>query len=225
MKFLVVFVACLLSSVMAMTVREYFKFSPHFFSLVLYRNTFQYFNTQLQWPGIPVAHNEKCSTLGRIVNGMQAKDYQFPWYVTVRSHTLDGLQSICGGSIVSPIWILTAAHCTHDFISYTIGFGSNRLNAPLITMHTYDVVEHVHYNSDNLNNDIAMIKLPSPLTFSPIIQSIRLPKLSETGADAFLYAKAQVCGYGRTDERMPTIRSSVSGDFTNICDFYFYCRQ
>lgn len=149
----------------------------------------------------------KCSSEinGRIVSGLKADINQFPWFATVRSHTTNGLQSICGGSIISQIFILTAAHCTHGFVSYTIGFGSNILNAPMITMHTTDVIQHIDYNPDNLNNDISMIKLPNPLTFSAQIQSIRLPKMSETASDKFMYAKAQVCGFGRTDDGMYNI--------------------
>lgn len=155
------------------------------------------------WRAAPIVpHIEKCSLdiNGRIVNGIKADTNQFPWFATIRSHTVNGLQSVCGGSIISPIFILTAAHCTHGFVSYTVGFGSNTLNAPVITMHSKIVIQHLDYNPDNLNNDIAMIQLPSPLTFSSQIQAIRMPKISETGPDHFLYTKAQVCGFGRTED-------------------------
>lgn len=160
--------------------------------------------TRNVWPrASPIAaHKEKCNSEinGRIVNGIKAKTNQFPWFATVRSHTANGLQSVCGGSIISPIFILTAAHCTNGFVSYTIGFGSNTLNEPLLTMHSKIVIQHIDYNEDNLNNDIAMIQLPIPLTFSAQIQAIRMPKISETAPDTFLYQKAQVCGFGRTED-------------------------
>lgn len=137
----------------------------------------------------------------RIVNGRPASIDQFPWFASVRSHTEHGQQSICGGSIISTEWVLTAAHCTRGFDSFTLGFGSNLLNSPMITMHTRHVIEHIKYNPKLLNYDIALIKLPNPLQYTVKIQAIRLPTVSQAFTRSSLkYAKARVCGYGRTTD-------------------------
>jgi len=43
----------------------------------------------------------------RITNGLTATRAQFPWQIAL---TIDGA-GFCGGSLISPLWVLTAAHC------------------------------------------------------------------------------------------------------------------
>lgn len=140
------------------------------------------------------------STTNRIVNGKVADEYQFPWFASVRSHTQNGLQSICGGSIIAPNWVLTAAHCTHGYVTYTLGFGSTNINDPMLSMESDQVTEHSKYNSDNLNYDISVIRLPQSLEFSSRIQAVRMPTLAQSISGAFHTSMARVCGYGRTSD-------------------------
>lgn len=134
------------------------------------------------------------------MNGSPADEFQFPWFVSVRSHTHGGLQSICGGSILSPMFVLTAAHCTHGYVSYSLGFGSNNINIPMVSMTTTEVIEHSRYNSENLNYDISVIKLPNSLHFSSRIQPVRLPTMAQLKSGDFHTNMARVCGYGRTSD-------------------------
>lgn len=131
---------------------------------------------------------------GRIVNGSPANPNQFPWQASVRAGG-----SLCGGSIISAGWILTAAHCTRGFSSFTIGVGSNNLNGPLVQLTSTRVIEHPNYNPTNLNNDVSLIGLPSSLSFSASIQAVRLPSLSQAGT-TFLGLQSAVSGWGRTSD-------------------------
>lgn len=47
----------------------------------------------------------------RIVNGNSAKVGQFPWHVTIIGSFASGSSLLCGGSLISDQWVLTAAHC------------------------------------------------------------------------------------------------------------------
>lgn len=59
---------------------------------------------------IAAAASSSASAQGRIFNGSRAAITQVPWQVVVFSGTSSSL-SLCGGSIISPSEILTAAHC------------------------------------------------------------------------------------------------------------------
>ena len=48
---------------------------------------------------------------GRIVGGEEAKRHDFPWQVAIM-RGYDGL--ICGGSILSQQWAVSASHCFYE---------------------------------------------------------------------------------------------------------------
>lgn len=90
---------------------------------------------------------------GRIVTGNRAALRQFPYQVSIRA-TSGTTTSICGGSIISTTFILTAAHCTKSYGSFEIGFGSNFLSSPLLRKTSVVKIEHPNYNANTLSNVI-----------------------------------------------------------------------
>lgn len=50
---------------------------------------------------------------GRIVNGMRAARGQFPYQAGLIIKDNQNNNYKCGGSVISNLWILTAAHCTY----------------------------------------------------------------------------------------------------------------
>ncbi|CAF0971553.1 unnamed protein product [Rotaria sordida] len=111
-----------------------------------------------------------CSTsstlLTRIVGGETAVQQSWSWIVSVRSHG----EHICGGSVLSPSYIITAAHCikdTHNFKSITILAGSLTLKPSSNDLSQIrsitKVYKHPDYNSHSLINDLVLLRLSSPL--------------------------------------------------------------
>lgn len=152
---------------------------------------------------------------GKIVNGNNAVPNQFPYQVSLRSIS-GSTASICGGSILSANFILTAAHCTKSYSKFEIGFGSVWLNTPMYRMTSYSKTEHPDFNPVLLSNvsfsflqlclshpidlqDISLIKLPSPIPFGDSISAIQLPKLSQAST-SFLNKHGIVSGYGRISD-------------------------
>ena len=103
-----------------------------------------------------------------------------PWMVALvdssERNAYDG--QFCGGSLISPEWVLTAAHCLEensspDEIDIVIGrhvLSSNngeRITASEVYMHS----GYFDYE-DNEDNDIALIKLSSPSKIGIPIQTV-----------------------------------------------------
>ncbi|XP_037039761.1 brachyurin-like [Bradysia coprophila] len=140
--------------------------------------------------------------VGRIANGQPANQNQIPHQCVVLS-PVGRAFSLCGGSIISAEWVLTAAHCAVGYYQYNLRFGSITSTIGGQVQTSFESISHPDYNSKNLNNDIAIISIPTPLTFSPSIQSIRLPTNSQIGS-TFRDVSAVVSGWGTTSHGSST---------------------
>lgn len=105
----------------------------------------------------------------RIVGGRPAEKGELPFQVGLRSTTTH--RHFCGGSIISPTYILSAAHCIvlafddlyvqlPSHIIYIIA-GQIELNrtAKSIVRSVEHILPHENYDPMRLYNDIALIKL------------------------------------------------------------------
>lgn len=131
----------------------------------------------------------------RVFNGHSANTNQFPYQVSIRTIATGGGAGICGGSIISATWVLTAAHCTINGAQFVMRFGTLNLQFGGVSHTSFRQINHPNYNPVNLNNDIAVVSIPSALTFSPAIRVVRLPTRAQSGA-TFANLQTTVSGWG-----------------------------
>ncbi|PIO41131.1 hypothetical protein AB205_0216790 [Aquarana catesbeiana] len=68
----------------------------------------------------------------RIVGGTDSLDGKWPWQVAVIDKESSGTY-LCGGSLISPEWVMTAAHCIHNLVTNGI---LQEVMVPLIDRNT-----------------------------------------------------------------------------------------
>ncbi|KAG8036363.1 hypothetical protein G9C98_003685 [Cotesia typhae] len=155
----------------------------------------------------------------RIIGGERANIDEFPWITLLEYDHPDGRKSaLCSGMLISKRYILSAAHCvnTEDLNSWRperVIFGeydrrtnpdcisdgyNSQICAPLIVkIDIEEIIQHENYKSVSLSrdrtNDIALIRLSSPVEFTDYIKPICLPH------NGNIPQKLWVAGWGATE--------------------------
>lgn len=119
-----------------------------------------------------------CSPNNRVIGGIDAKDLAHPHQVSLQ-RGLFVSSHFCGGSIISKDFVVTAAHCVDNRnaseITILAGTSSlSNLGDYGVYRDSAEIYKHPIYNYSVMEADIALIRLASPLTFSPAILPIRL---------------------------------------------------
>uniref|UniRef100_A0A1W7R7X0 Putative trypsin-like serine protease n=1 Tax=Aedes albopictus TaxID=7160 RepID=A0A1W7R7X0_AEDAL len=145
-------------------------------------------STSLVLAGLDVQGNElKCGmrqqisqseTVPTIINGTETTEGQWPWHVAI----FHSFQYVCGGSIISKTYVLTAAHCTlhrknrqkqnvknifvdagtHDLFTFY-----NRQRHSVKSVSIFD-----NYTWPSHQYDIAILELDTELKFDQYVQPV-----------------------------------------------------
>ena len=129
-----------------------------------------------------------CGRLPYIVNGNDARLGAWPWQASLQQWN----QHICGASLISSKWLVTAAHCAGNPPSdYSVVLGAydiksmkqgdpTRYNVKSIIIHP----EWIYSSEKQYPNDIAVILLQSEADLSsPYTKAIALPNQDEDFTD------------------------------------------
>ncbi|XP_053667041.1 brachyurin-like [Anopheles marshallii] len=126
------------------------------------------------------------ASVSKVAGGTVAKNEQFPHLVSIILIFGDGSDTLCGGSIIADRYVLTAAHCLYGMQEATIIPGQTTIQIPFapdtvtVRVKPSDTILHPGYDPVDILNDIALIRLPQPLTFSSRVQPIRLPSWTDS---------------------------------------------
>ncbi|XP_055619897.1 collagenase-like [Toxorhynchites rutilus septentrionalis] len=135
----------------------------------------------------------------RIINGKDAELGQFPYQAMLKIATPRG-NALCGGSLLSDEWVLTAGHCVENASSFEVTLGAvdfkDQGNDERVVMNSTEYTRHEQYQAGSATNDIALIRLPQKVQLSDRIQPVKLP----SGHDDYNRRQAIVSGWGKEND-------------------------
>lgn len=134
-----------------------------------------------------------------VVGGEPTTINEVPWQALV---VITSENRLCGGSIVDAGWIATAAHCVvgirPDQIDAHVGITSISERSAGSRVQVSEVIVHPDWDAARFRNDLAVLRLAAPVSFSARVQAIALP----VGLDAATWpptgTPAITSGWGAT---------------------------
>ncbi|KAL9985912.1 hypothetical protein ACROYT_G008366 [Oculina patagonica] len=141
----------------------------------------------------------------RIVGGTQASVGDWPWQAMLRRGQKGG--SFCGGTLIHPQWVVTAAHCVDKYKNrpshLAVRMGAHKRAVPKES-HAQDfgveiIITHESYKKPfGVSHDIALVKLDKPAILNRYVGVACLPDGSTPSLPIDdLSKKCWITGWGR----------------------------
>ncbi|CAF0811972.1 unnamed protein product [Rotaria sp. Silwood1] len=133
----------------------------------------------------------------RIVGGQDAAPHSWPWLVSLQYHG----GHFCGGTLIDEYHVLTAAHCLQDSSMFNSNLkvvaglhAQSRPNESQVQhKQIASIMNHQGYNENTQENDIAIIRLASPVRLDSYVNVACLPQ-----KDPAVNENVMIAGWGTT---------------------------
>ncbi|VFV38843.1 ovochymase-2-like [Lynx pardinus] len=136
----------------------------------------------------------------RIVGGSQVEKGSYPWQVSLKRRQ----KHICGGTIISAQWVITAAHCVANRnIASTLNVTAGEYDLSHIepgeqTLTIETIIIHPYFSIKKpMDYDIALLKMDGAFHFGQFVGPMCLPEPKEEFEAGFICTTA---GWGRSAE-------------------------
>ncbi|OXB69929.1 UNVERIFIED_CONTAM: hypothetical protein H355_004793, partial [Colinus virginianus] len=155
------------------------------------------------------SHTDPCGRqqfrLNRIVGGEDAQSGKWPWQASLQ---IGAHGHVCGASVISKRWLVSAAHCflDSDSVRYSapsrwrayMGLRAVNEKSNHVAMRSIKrIIIHPQYDQSISDYDIALLEMETQVFFSELVQPICLPSSSRV----FLYGTVcYVTGWGAMKE-------------------------
>ncbi|KAM5191804.1 granzyme A-like [Mantella aurantiaca] len=135
----------------------------------------------------------------KIINGREAAPNSRPYMALIEFHSHNE-SIICGGSLITDRWVLTAAHCDKPEWRTTIILGAHSRvtkNNLWQEFHIETSIKHPHYNATDQNNDLRLIKLDKKAILTKAVKLLPLPTTFEDPEEE---STCETAGWGITEK-------------------------
>ncbi|MFT5126598.1 MAG: hypothetical protein ACI8W8_000193 [Rhodothermales bacterium] len=136
----------------------------------------------------------------RIVGGNEATPGDYPWMTALIRSSASSAASgqFCGGTLIHPFWVLSAAHCL-EFTNPSeidVVIGAHSLSGDDgERIAVAEIIVHPAFDSNSLDSDLALLRLERPSSATPL--ALAHPAIADTFAPGVL---ATVIGWGALSE-------------------------
>ncbi|XP_069831574.1 vitamin K-dependent protein C-like [Dendropsophus ebraccatus] len=135
----------------------------------------------------------------RLTGAKKGRKGDSPWQAYIQHEK----KFICGGVLIYPSWVLSAAHCFRPPGKYFVRLGEydrRTLEDTEQQVYVTKIITHPKFNAETVDNDIALLRLSQPAVYNKYVLPICLPSYGLAATNLTLEGtETIVTGWGNQD--------------------------